>query len=376
MHPLEEKDSSPLADTEITRLIKVSRELGYKKQDKIPERNLEDFKPTSIFQIADSSDDKKQNIHKSEPIQKSEPEHDKEMGESEKEPDNIDSRNKANPNYNYKEASEKDSQQEMQVETPSKRPTQSDTDQLSETDQENKLDAEVKGEFQESETTHSGSLTDEKAISEPTHNILQKSSTISVEEAKQEGIQIGKNIASTEFENEKQKMLETFQQVIDNIRKKEILDKTELTQSILDVVTRLASERVGEALDNNSEPFKNKIISFVEKIEKASKKLTLKLNSKDANLLKKNLRGSLNDEEIEIKETSELFRGDFILQMGSVEIGDLISEQISINEKAIETEELQVDAHKDTSLETPSENVISTAENKDTHEKVGHENEK
>ena len=51
MHPLEEKDSSPLEDTEITRLINVSKELGYKKQDKIPERNLVDFKPTSIMQL-------------------------------------------------------------------------------------------------------------------------------------------------------------------------------------------------------------------------------------------------------------------------------------------------------------------------------------
>ena len=67
MQPLEEKDSSPLEDTEITRLIKVSRELGYKKQDKIPERNLDHFKPTSITQIASSSDNKvKETIDDSE----------------------------------------------------------------------------------------------------------------------------------------------------------------------------------------------------------------------------------------------------------------------------------------------------------------------
>ena len=64
MQQLEEKDSSPLEDAEITRLIKVSRELGYKKQDKIPERNLVDFKPTSITQIAASSDDQKDNQSK------------------------------------------------------------------------------------------------------------------------------------------------------------------------------------------------------------------------------------------------------------------------------------------------------------------------
>ena len=41
----------------------------------------------------------------------------------------------------------------------------------------------------------------------------------------------------------------------------------------------------------------------------------------------------MDHKDIEIRENSELFRGDFILQMGSVEIGDLISEQISINEE-------------------------------------------
>ena len=60
MNPLEEKDSSPLEDAEITRLINVSKELGYKKQDKIPERNLVDFKPTPITKIATFSNQRDQ----------------------------------------------------------------------------------------------------------------------------------------------------------------------------------------------------------------------------------------------------------------------------------------------------------------------------
>ena len=52
MHSVEEKDNTPLVDAEISRLIKVSREVGYKKQDQIPERDLVDFKPTKIDQIA------------------------------------------------------------------------------------------------------------------------------------------------------------------------------------------------------------------------------------------------------------------------------------------------------------------------------------
>ena len=106
-----------------------------------------------------------------------------------------------------------------------------------------------------------------------------------------------------------------------------------LTQSILRAITRLASERAGTIIDEHPEAFKNKIISFADKIEQASKNLILNLNPVDANLLKKNLSKSLSDKKVEIRENSELFRGDFIFQMGAVEIGDLISEQILIEMK-------------------------------------------
>ena len=51
MQASEEKDDSPLLDADISRLIKLSREVGYKKQDEIPRRNLVDFKPLSIDKI-------------------------------------------------------------------------------------------------------------------------------------------------------------------------------------------------------------------------------------------------------------------------------------------------------------------------------------
>ena len=51
MQASEEKDDSPLLDADISRLIKLSREVGYKKQDDIPQRNLVDFKPLSIDKI-------------------------------------------------------------------------------------------------------------------------------------------------------------------------------------------------------------------------------------------------------------------------------------------------------------------------------------
>ena len=76
--------------------------------------------------------------------------------------------------------------------------------------------------------------------------------------------------------------------------------------------------------------------------------MILNLNPIDANLLKKNLAKSLSDKKVEIRENSELFRGDFIFQMGAVEIGDLISEQILIEEQettaTIENNEKEVDS--------------------------------
>ena len=52
----------------------------------------------------------------------------------------------------------------------------------------------------------------------------------------------------------------TFWKIIDNIKKKEAVDKTALTESILRAVTRLASERAGTIIDDHPETFKNKII--------------------------------------------------------------------------------------------------------------------
>ena len=119
MQPLEEQDSSPLEDTEITRLIKVSREVGYKKQDKIPERNLVDFKPTSISQIATSSDNKKQSIYEAEPLQSSETLENNELEDVKKALDNGPSDSGDNPNNADIESSLQENQQEKEKSDPS-----------------------------------------------------------------------------------------------------------------------------------------------------------------------------------------------------------------------------------------------------------------
>ena len=337
MQPLEEKDSSPLEDTEITRLIKVSRELGYKKQDKIPERNLDHFKPTSITQIASSSDHKvKETIDESETANLAEKKiEEKSSADNNLPADMLDSE-PVNTNPNSQSTLEQteisdhsDNSSTARSETPAT-PSESDITPSA----SNKGDQENTSSDNGTETGSTQGTPAEKDLFKEAPIVpTQQNETYSMEEAKQEGIEIGKKIAFTELESKQKEALEAFQVMIDNIKNKETVDKTDLTESILKVITRLASERAGTMIDDCSDNFKNKIISFADKIEQASKNLILNLNPTDANLISETLAESLSDRNVEIRENSELFRGDFIFQMGSVEIGDLISEQILIVDK-------------------------------------------
>ena len=89
---------------------------------------------------------------------------------------------------------------------------------------------------------------------------------------------------------------------------------------------------------------------------------------------------SLKHKEIEIRESPELFRGDFILQMGSVEIGDLISEQISISEgndkSTIESAETPLDSEKVPDKKIVTDAITTTKESKKKKEPKGDENGK
>ena len=334
MQPLEEKDSSPLEDTEITRLIKVSRELGYKKQDKIPERNLVDFKPVAITQIATSSDNKMR-----EAIDGSENTELADTVQSEYDTENIE-----NPDNNLSasmpisesidtEQSSQSTLEQKAISKPLHNTSRARSEILENPSESNKIVPEDTLENQGSEKSSTEGSPAGQEVFEKTPVVSTQNDDASLEKAKQTGIEIGKKAAFTDIENKEKEALENFQTIIDKMRKKEAVDKTALTQSILRAVTRLASERAGTIIDEYPESFKNKIISFADKIEKVSTNLILNLNPVDADLLKKALSQSLSDKKVEIKKNSELFRGDFIFEIGPVEIGDLLSEQISIAKK-------------------------------------------
>ena len=379
MHPLEEKDSSPLEDAEITRLINVSKELGYKKQDKIPERNLVDFKPTSIMQIARSSNQKDQTKHTSEATQSPEMKQTENESELKESPENKFSKDVDNQISNEFESNFYNDEDQNEIADSSESLSKVSSDIPDEPAQPDKINAEEPTENQESKVAVNEDSSVEMTAVERSNINSDESDAKNVEDAKREGIELGKKIALTDLENEQQRVIETFQLIIDNIKTKEAVDKTELTQSILKTITRLASERAGSVIEKTPEPFKDKIISFVEKIEQESKKLILNLNPKDASLIEKSLVKNLDHKDIEIRENSELFRGDFILQMGSVEIGDLISEQISISEendeKTMESTKIPL-GNKEPDKKIAPDPAKKTTDSKNKSEQNGDENGK
>ena len=110
-----------------------------------------------------------------------------------------------------------------------------------------------------------------------------------------------------------------------------------------------------------------KIYLKIKPIEETSKKIILNLNPKDANLIKEFTTNPLHDDNIELKENSELLRGDFIIQVGSVEMGNLISKQILVRDQ--ETEEGNepyrslTEADQSTNLKNPEEVAEPSAGN-------------
>ena len=341
MHSVEEKDNTPLVDAEISRLIKVSREVGYKKQDQIPERDLVDFKPTKIDQIATQ----------------------------------VSTEQSVKAEANITEKQEQDASQEVNLNSGDEKENSTEAEETNTLDVKlEKPEKESPSDIVTTEKIIEGTNTEkddkqENSESDPVMSEYSSSPNENrdIEIARQEGIEIGRKLALSEIEAEQKEAINTLKMLVNNIKEKETLDKSDLLQSILDVVTHLASERAGIIIDETPEIFKNKILKFIDEIEHASKKIILNLNPKDANLIKEITTNPLHDNNIELKENSELLRGDFIIQVGSVEMGNLISKQILVREK--ETDEGNepnrslTEAEQSTNSKNPEEVAEPSAEN-------------
>ena len=312
MQASEEKDDSPLLDADISRLIKLSREVGYKKQDDIPQRNLVDFKPLSIDKIVAGVG--------SEP---SKPNFSNKVEDAEKTPlSNLEAKDNKT--------------QDQKEETPT-------GDGLN----DDKIDEKQKGDITERIEENFGDKVIEPAAEQETQNldnrevfkqdvITPSNNDDAIEVARKEGIEIGKKMAFSEMETDQKNSVEALNALIKNIKSREAIDKSELMSSIINVIITLASERAGLEIDKTPEIFKKKIVTFVDEIERASEKVIVNLNPKDAELIREISKEPDFVENIELKENSELFRGDFILQMGTIEMGNLISKQLHISEPEME----------------------------------------
>ena len=311
MQASEEKDDSPLLDADISRLIKLSREVGYKKQDDIPQRNLVDFKPLSIAKIVAEVGPKS-----SKPDVSNKAEDKEKLSHSKLEAkDNTTQEQKED---NQTEIGLNDDKiEEKQKQDIAERVEENPSDKIIDPPEEEVPNFDDKEAFKQNVITPSNN--DE-----------------AIEAARKEGIEIGKKMAFSEIETDQTKSVETLNLLIKNIKNKETIDKSELMNSITNVIITLASERAGLEIDKTPEILKKKILAFVDEIERASKKVVVNLNPNDAELIKEISKEPFFTENIELKENSELFRGDFILQMGTIEMGNLISKQLFISEPEIE----------------------------------------
>ena len=311
MQASEEKDDSPLLDADISRLIKLSREVGYKKQDDIPQRNLVDFKPLSIAKIVAEVGPKS-----SKPDVSNKAEDKEKLSHS-----------KLEAKDNTTQEQKEDNQTEIGLNDDKIEEKQKQD--IAERVEENPSDKII--DPPEEEVPN---FDDKEALKQ---NVITPSNNDeAIEAARKEGIEIGKKMAFSEIETDQTKSVETLNLLIKNIKNKETIDRSELMNSITNVIITLASERAGLEIDKTPEILKKKILAFVDEIEHASKKVVVNLNPNDAELIKEISKEPFFTENIELKENSELFRGDFILQMGTIEMGNLISKQLFISEPEIE----------------------------------------
>jgi flagellar biosynthesis/type III secretory pathway protein FliH len=327
-----EKNDTPLKDSEISRLIEVSKNSAYKKQDAIPTRNLIDFKPKSLVDLAfkkvvDKHQEETEGEN-SDLISQATSEIDKSAKESE----------------DFLEKIEK-----LNDETPSISPTEQLDDKTEHMGEGlEKLPVEALKEEPQIPPENLDVENNLVAASKTEVLTLNEKTSETVDNAKKEGIEIGKKMSFSEAENAFGEGTKTLYNIIENLKNKNSIDKSHLMDTILSTVTSIASERAGQVIDQHPESFKKKLITFIDEIDKTSKKIILNLNPRDAKLLSSKILEHFPEDDLQIKENMDLFRGDSILQLGGIEIGDLISERIAF----------------DTEIELPSGSNIKNIEPK------------
>ncbi len=356
MEELADKNNSPLKDSEIARLIDVSNNAGYKKQESIPARNLIDFKPKSLLEIALKEDNTEKKI---DPQPGSSISHDELVEENQRsEFENIEV-TKVSENQNSDPNETKDLKPEENQE-----PDEGDVSQASSQDTSKHYEEENGIENITSEGLTDNQNEANKTL-ETNETETRKNEIDPLLSAKQEGIEIGKKMAMEATGNNLTEASKTLHSVIESLRGKDVLDKTNLMNSILTTIMNIACERAGQIIEEHPKSFTEKILAFIDEIDKSSKKVILNLNPHDAKLIGTSILEHFSENEIQIKENSDLFRGDSIVQIGSIEIGDIISERITFSS--------ELKNNKKSEPEIPSESKISSNTDEDNEKTLSEE---
>ena len=297
MEELADKDTSPLKDSEISRLIDVSNNAGYKKQEAIPNRNLIDFIPKSLLEIALKEEHVETNKEK-----KIEPQPNSADNQDDLAEENHPS--KAERSEGAKDSEDKTSEL-IEAEDSEPIDSQEPNEDISKPSSQDMINQQ-ETENQSKENTSDGTFENHTEIDQALKkNELEtkKNEVDPLTAAKQEGIEIGKKMANTLEENNLIEASKTLHSVIESLKGKDVLDKTKLMNSILSVITDIACERAGQIIDKHPKSFTEKILSFIDDIDKSSKKVILNLNPYDAKLI-----GSSILEHFSENELKDLFR--------------------------------------------------------------------
>ena len=98
-------------------------------------------------------------------------------------------------------------------------------------------------------------------------------------------------------------------------------------KAIEDKIIALASERAGYAIEDNPEPFVEKISRFVQSIGEANRQMTIRLNPNDLSLIQDNLADHNLQPEYFIGD-AKLQPGDVRIVSGAIEIQDILSKRV------------------------------------------------
>jgi flagellar biosynthesis/type III secretory pathway protein FliH len=170
------------------------------------------------------------------------------------------------------------------------------------------------------------------------------------------GIQVGIKKTKAELQKGDHELAVSLKNIADNLLLKTPEFSEKLNLSIVELLKKSINEILGYEIDENSEFFKNKILSIIDSINSSIEKIDVILNEKDHNAVTK----YLNDKKLELpfnlSQDTSLNRGDILIKAGSIEVREMVDKKIKYSKSITLEPEVKNIGNKD---KTPPENLQS-----------------